>query len=708
MRVPVDLPAGLVSDNTPFSTQQSYRTGDKVRFVKGKAEVMKGWQSISTTNFIPGACRTIQPWKDNAGASLIAYGSHQGLYVLRSGRFADITPANLTAGNIDGLIGPGFGYGGFGKGAFGLSATPGAYGARTWSLSNFGQALVANPRSGPVYMWSNNLSNAAVQIANAPVNVSYALVSQTRRQILAFGANQQADGVFNPSLFRCSDVDGNYTTWNVTTSNLADELPIGQGAPLIAARIWGDNLAVWSSDSLYTGVFVASNTQAWRFDHVEGGVGLVGPNAAVIIGQTAYWISPDLQLYACVAGGAPVQVACPIREDSIVNVAKGQGDKIVLSYLTAPNELRIDYPDVRDSADPVNKPNLENSRFIAMHLDDGAWSRGTQCRTAFDRGSPLQFPVGVETVTLSLPYPGTISDNASAANALAVAQKAIPAISGTNLATMANTAASNASVTSILTGQSGWGVRFNGNTAAESLTISGLGITTGQVASISYRAQVVVGPSVNATVTYGTGLIANASLTTAVKTFTHTNVPVTANGTTFSLAFPAGRLANGTVIEVTDLKVEAGATATGWAPSPLEPTLYATYTPFILAQKYPQLVGKHYYHELGNSADGQSFDWSIETNDFALDANQTAMMIRRFIPDFRDQLGNVNLTIFTRMSPQDQTEQVFGPYLITPGLDRIDMRITGKIARFRIDGNGEQTYLRLGKSIFDAVATATR
>ena len=60
----------------------------------------------------------------------------------------------LAPGQQDGLGGLGFGTGGFGTGTYGSSASGYTLFPRTWSFDNWGQNLIANPRSGAIFEWA--------------------------------------------------------------------------------------------------------------------------------------------------------------------------------------------------------------------------------------------------------------------------------------------------------------------------------------------------------------------------------------------------------------------------------------------------------------------------------------------------------------------------------------------------------------------------
>ncbi|MBL8642468.1 MAG: hypothetical protein JNK21_00935 [Rhodospirillaceae bacterium] len=57
----------------------------------------------------------------------------------------------------DGLGGLGYGTGGYGVGGYGGSSTASDLFPRTWSLDNWGQNLIANPRNGPIFEWAPNV-----------------------------------------------------------------------------------------------------------------------------------------------------------------------------------------------------------------------------------------------------------------------------------------------------------------------------------------------------------------------------------------------------------------------------------------------------------------------------------------------------------------------------------------------------------------------
>lgn len=476
MRIPIDIPSGLNSDDTTFSASPAWVGGSNVRWRENKGEVIGGFESVILSN-LTGVCRSILPWTDTAGILNLGFGTHSNFEVYQGGSLYDITPvlalppvtlgtdpitpANGTptivvsqpghpylvgdvniisgsaavatvtingtwtvtavttntwtftagsnanastagggsavvvtpqrafvAGQIDGTGSAGFGTGAYGVGSYGEPSIT-DYFPRTVALGAFGQTLLANPRGQTIYQWSNNTAAKAVALAGAPANVSYMLVTPNFT-VMALGCSQEVGGVFNPMVIRESGVRS-ATSWSTdaTSSSTAREYPLPGGGRLVGGQVIGAAVLAWTDSDLWLGTYVGQITQVRRWDRVGRKCGLIGPNAAVVVGSTAFWISPDRQFHSYTLGGAVASVPCPIRNDFADNLSASQGDKIVASSIAEFSEIRFDYPDSRDGH--------ENSRYVALCIegpDAGKWYRGLMARTAMVDAGPSSFPCG--------------------------------------------------------------------------------------------------------------------------------------------------------------------------------------------------------------------------------------------------------------------------------------------------------------------------
>lgn len=384
MRVPFVIPPGIVSDDTYFSSIGRWEDGNNCRPWRGQMQTIGGWVSaISTAT--TGVCRNILPWTDNDSALNIAFGTNSKLQVAVGGVLYDITPSGLTVGAIDSAPASGYGSGDYGEGDYGA---PGASGlARTWSLANYGESLMVNPRADTIYWWQNNTASPAAALTNAPDNVTCMLVTP-ERQVVAFGCNEEVGGGFNGLCIRGSDIE-DPTDWATASNNNAFEHILEGGGEIVKALLFGSYVAVWTDNSVYMGQFLGNPGQTYRFDRVGENCGLIAPNAVTIIDQTAYWIGPDLQFRAWTLGQVPQILPCPIRNEFKVNVVADQVDKIVAATISQYGEIWWHYPDGRDGN--------ENSRYVAVSaISEGLpWFQGIMARTAFVDAGVAASPLGV-------------------------------------------------------------------------------------------------------------------------------------------------------------------------------------------------------------------------------------------------------------------------------------------------------------------------
>ena len=382
MRLPLEIAPGIASDDTTFAALR-WADGDNVRPWQSRMETIGGWTDALNGETLTGVCRNMLGLGKTSGGAVIAFGTDTTLHVWQAGVLYDITPPGLSAGSINaGGAAGGWGRGTWSSGAW--SSSSGTYYIRTWALSSYGAYLIANPRGGGIYEWQGNTGSDAVIITNAPTTVTYALATP-QRQVLAFGCNEEVSTNFNPLCIRGSDIEDN-TDWTTTAANNAFEHILdATGGRIVAARLIGPYVAVWTDYSLYLGEFIGDPSQTYRFDRVGDNCGLAGPNAVEVVDSTAFWLAPDLQFRTWSIGSKVDLVAPPIGKEFRDNIERLQIDKVCASALSQFGEVWWHYPDSRDG--------IENSRYLAVSIMDGSWFKGTLARTATVNAGVLQYPV---------------------------------------------------------------------------------------------------------------------------------------------------------------------------------------------------------------------------------------------------------------------------------------------------------------------------
>jgi hypothetical protein len=303
------------------------------------------------------------------------------------GSAVTITPQRAwTGGSIDGTGGAGYGTGAYGTGEYSEPATADYY-ALTWSLDNWGESLMANPRGQTIFWWQNDTGTPAAALKGAPANVTYSMVAYTR-QVMAFGCNEESSGNFNPMCIRFSNTR-DPEAWTTGSSSLAGEVILEGSGRIVSAKSVGDYIFVWTNNALYQGSFTGDTSLPWSFVKVGDNCGLAGPNAATVVSQTAYWFSSQKRFMYCSVGGTPDIIYLAVGDDMAANIAYAKEDKIVAASLSKFNEVWWFYPDQRDG--------IENSRYVSLSISDGAASRGTLARTAFCDVSAASnlYPIGI-------------------------------------------------------------------------------------------------------------------------------------------------------------------------------------------------------------------------------------------------------------------------------------------------------------------------
>ena len=103
-----------------------------------------------------------------------------------------------------------------------------------------------------------------------------------------------------------------------------------------------------------------------------------------------------------------------------------------------------------------------------------------------------------------------------------------------------------------------------------------------------------------------------------------------------------------------------------------------------------------YAQENGNDADGVALASHITSGDFVLpQAGENLMSIKRFIPDFKNQKGNVNVELNFKLYPASNSV-TNGPYNITTSTTKVDTRARGRQASLKISSSAIDTTWRYG------------
>ena len=136
--------------------------------------------------------------------------------------------------------------------------------------------------------------------------------------------------------------------------------------------------------------------------------------------------------------------------------------------------------------------------------------------------------------------------------------------------------------------------------------------------------------------------------------------------------------------------------------------LATEYLPNTIANTTPTVIGlsngasNYYQQEFGTDADGEAMPTFIQSGDFNIDeGGEQLMRIARFIPDFRDQSGNLTVTWSFKNYPYGNVISQTASTVATTDTKK-DIRGRGRQANFKIESDVEAGNFKMGTFTIDA------
>jgi hypothetical protein len=116
-----------------------------------------------------------------------------------------------------------------------------------------------------------------------------------------------------------------------------------------------------------------------------------------------------------------------------------------------------------------------------------------------------------------------------------------------------------------------------------------------------------------------------------------------------------------------------------------------------------------YSHEDGVNADGTAITAFIQSGYFDISEGDNMLFMKRFIPDFKNQVGNLTVNLLLRPYPQaTASPSSLDPYVITPTTQKVDTRARGRQISLRIVSDAVDTNWRYGTLRVDVVPDGLR
>jgi len=172
-----------------------------------------------------------------------------------------------------------------------------------WSLSNFGQVLVATIANGKTFTWNAGITarlstrasttTTDFSTTNNPTATRVTLISPTTRHLIHFGTETTIGSASTQDdmFIRFSEQE-DINDYSILATNTAGSQRLQDGTKIMGALVAKENILVWTDNALYTMKFVGAPF-TFGFEQVGTNCGLIGKNAAIEIDGVAYWMGTN-------------------------------------------------------------------------------------------------------------------------------------------------------------------------------------------------------------------------------------------------------------------------------------------------------------------------------------------------------------------------------------------------------------------------------
>jgi len=258
-----------------------------------------------------------------------------------------------------------------------------------WSLSNFGQVLIATIANGKTFTWNSgdasrlttraSTTTAGFETTNNPTASRVTLVSPTTRHLIHLGTETTiGDTSTQDDMFiRFSDQE-NINLYAPTAINTAGTQRLQDGTKIIGSLKAKEVILVWTDNALYTMKFVGSPF-TFGFEQVGTNCGLIGKNAAVEIDGVAFWMSNNGFF---MFDGTVKSLACSVEDYVYDQADTTKGQQVYAGLNNQFTEVTWYYPSTNSEY---------NDQYVIYNygegkgerIPEGVWYIGTEARTTW-------------------------------------------------------------------------------------------------------------------------------------------------------------------------------------------------------------------------------------------------------------------------------------------------------------------------------------
>ena len=254
-----------------------------------------------------------------------------------------------------------------------------------WSLSNFGQVLIATIANGKTFTWNAGATNpltvrastttSGFETTNNPTATRVTLVSPTTRHLIhcgtetTIGTPSTQDDMF----IRFSDQE-DINDYTPTAINSAGSQRLQDGTKIMGALKAKETILVWTDNALYTMKFIGAPF-TFGFEQVGTNCGLIGKNSAVEIDGVAFWMSTNGFF---MFDGTVKSLPCSVEDYVYDQADTTKGQQVYAGINNLFTEIVWYYPSTGSEY---------NDQYVIYNYGEqmkgGVWYIGTEARTTW-------------------------------------------------------------------------------------------------------------------------------------------------------------------------------------------------------------------------------------------------------------------------------------------------------------------------------------
>ena len=325
--------------------------------------------------------------------------------------YEQVGPAEQSYGYGWGIDSWGSGNWGEAASASDVSLEPGL-----WSLSNFGEVLIATIANGKTFTWNagdparltTRASTTTTNFAtgNNPTATRVTLVSPTTRHLIHLGTETTIGNTATQDdmFIRFSDQE-DINDYSPTAINSAGSQRLQDGTKIMGALKAKEVILVWTDNALYTMKFIGAPF-TFGFEQVGTNCGLIGKNAAVEIDGTAFWMSPNGFF---MFDGTVKSLPCSVEDFVYDSADTTKGQQVNAGLNNQFTEVVWYYPSTGSDY---------NDKYVVFNYGEpmkgGVWYIGTEARTSW-----------IDATVYPTPFATKFDDNASGTFPVIVGQSGL-------------------------------------------------------------------------------------------------------------------------------------------------------------------------------------------------------------------------------------------------------------------------------------------